>query len=233
MDKVLLIIPAYNESKSLPKLIKKIKDTGEDYDVLVINDCSTDNTEVVCRELQVNSISLPTNLGIGGAIQTGYKFAFTNDYNIAVQVDGDGQHNPEYIKDLIDEIKSGNNMVIGSRFISGEGFQSSFMRRIGITYFNNLIKLLTGIRITDPTSGFRAVDKKTIEFFKSYYPTDYPEPETIVLLKKNKFNIKEIPVRMNERLEGKSSIDSIKSIYYMIKVSAAIIITAIFAHKEV
>lgn len=229
----MLIIPAYNESKNIPRLIESINALNEGYDILVVNDCSTDNTKNVCRELGVNTINLPANLGIGGAMQTGYKYAYYNNYDIAVQVDGDGQHNPIYIKDVIREVKSGYNMCIGSRFINKEGFQSTLMRRVGITYFNYLIKLLTGISITDPTSGFRAADKTTINLFRKYYPVDYPEPETVVLLKKNGLKIKEIPVIMNERLEGKSSIDSFKSIYYMIKVSVAILITAMSSYKEV
>ncbi|WP_040213618.1 glycosyltransferase family 2 protein [Clostridium polynesiense] len=233
MEKVLLIIPAYNESKNIPRLIESINALNEGYDILVVNDCSTDNTKNVCRELGVNTINLPANLGIGGAMQTGYKYAYYNNYDIAVQVDGDGQHNPIYIKDVIREVKSGYNMCIGSRFINKEGFQSTLMRRVGITYFNYLIKMLTGISITDPTSGFRAADKTTINLFRKYYPVDYPEPETVVLLKKNGLKIKEIPVIMNERLEGKSSIDSFKSIYYMIKVSVAILITAMSSYKEV
>ncbi len=229
----MLIIPAYNESKNIPRLIESINALNEGYDILVVNDCSTDNTKNVCRELGVNTINLPANLGIGGAMQTGYKYAYYNNYDIAVQVDGDGQHNPIYIKDVIREVKSGYNMCIGSRFINKEGFQSTLMRRVGITYFNYLIKMLTGISITDPTSGFRAADKTTINLFRKYYPVDYPEPETVVLLKKNGLKIKEIPVIMNERLEGKSSIDSFKSIYYMIKVSVAILITAMSSYKEV
>ncbi len=233
MDKVLLIIPAYNEEKNLQSLIENIRNLNEGYDILVVNDCSTDNTKFVCKSIGVNTINLPANLGIGGAMQTGYKYAYYNDYDIAIQVDGDGQHNPQYIKDLIKEIKKGYNMAIGSRFITKEGFQSTFLRRIGINYFNWIIKILTKANITDPTSGFRAADRKTINLFRKYYPVDYPEPETVVLLQKNKLRVKEIPVIMNERLEGKSSIDSIKSIYYMIKVSIAILITAISTHKEV
>jgi len=233
MEKVLIIIPAYNEAKSLPNLIKNIKYDAPDCDVLVVNDCSSDNTAEVCNKLGVNVINLPTNLGIGGAVQTGYKYAYLNNYDIAIQVDGDGQHNPIYISKLIEEVKKGANMCIGTRFINKEGFQSTFARRIGIYYFTYLIKLLTKETITDPTSGFRASDKKTIELFSKYYPVDYPEPETVVLIKKNRLKVVEVPVIMNERQEGISSINAVKSVYYMIKVSLAILITAISTHKEV
>lgn len=223
--KVLIIIPAYNEGKNISLLLNKLNEYG--YDVLVVNDCSKDNTERISRELGVKVLSLPNNLGIGGAVQTGYKYAYYNDYDIAIQVDGDGQHNPEYMGELIKSLNEGNNMVIGSRFLNKEGFQSSFARRIGIRYFSNLIKILCGQAITDPTSGFRACDRKVIEYFSREYPVDYPEPETIVMLKKRKIKIAEISVIMNERKTGKSSITVVKSIYYMIKVSLAIFIASI------
>ncbi|WP_026884426.1 glycosyltransferase family 2 protein [Clostridium akagii] len=225
MSKVLVIIPAYNEEKNLEKLIDKIRLTNHNYDILVVNDCSKDNTSVKCREKNVMVIDLPVNLGIGGAVQTGYKYAYYNHYDIAVQVDGDGQHNPEYIKDIVEEVKNGNNFCIGSRFIDKEGFQSTFMRRVGIKYFTMLIKIVTGFNITDPTSGFRACDRNIIKYFVEYYPQDYPEPETLVLLRKKKYKIKEVAVVMNERDGGKSSISSFKSIYYMIKVTMAILIS--------
>lgn len=223
---MLLIIPAYNEESSLPFLIDKLNEGFDQYDFLIVNDNSTDNTIQIIQNKDVRYLDLPINLGIGGAVQTGYIYALRNGYDIAVQVDGDGQHNPEYIKDMIAMIKDGADMVIGSRFITKEGFQSSRMRRLGIHYLSFIIKLLTGVRVTDPTSGFRACNRKVIRLFSSNYPIDYPEPETIITVLKNRCSIKETAVVMNERMGGKSSIDFFKSIYYMIKVSLAIFIAS-------
>ena len=221
--RVLIIIPAYNEEKNIAELLQKLKQY-DGYDVLVVNDCSTDHTIQVLQEVGVKYIDLPINLGIGGAVQTGYVFALRNNYDIAVQVDGDGQHNPEYIDNMIKAIDSGADMVIGSRFMEREGFQSSAARRVGITFLSFLIKLITGLRIKDPTSGFRACNRNIIKLFAESYPIDYPEPETIIQAVKCNYSVIEIPVIMNERKAGKSSINFIKSIYYMIKVSIAILI---------
>lgn len=222
--KILVIVPAFNEEAGLIRIAQEFKEI-DFVDILIINDCSKDNTSELCRNLGLNIIDLPCNLGIGGAVQTGYKYAWENGYDIAIQVDGDGQHNPSYIHDLIGPIKNGSaDLVIGSRYLQKEGFQSSVMRRAGIYYFSFLIKILEKKRITDPTSGFRACSRKVIKHFSIRYPHDYPEPESIVYLLRNKFNIEEVPVIMNERFGGKSSITSFKSIYYMVKVSLAIII---------
>ncbi|GGD87511.1 glycosyltransferase family 2 protein [Paenibacillus nasutitermitis] len=226
MNKILIIIPAFNEEYNIENLVKEIKLVADiNLDILVINDCSTDNTELVCKNSGVRTINLPSNLGIGGAVQTGYKFALKNKYEIAIQVDGDGQHRPEYIKELIRPILDNEaDMVIGSRYINKEGFQSTKLRRIGIIYFSKLLHLLTNQVITDPTSGFRACNDKVIQLFSKRYPVDYPEPESIMFLKRNKYIIKEIPVQMKARMGGVSSISSLKSVYYMTKVSLAILI---------
>lgn len=225
--KALAIIPAYNEEKNLNALVDNILTQCDFCDILIINDCSTDSTSLMTFHPKVKKIDLPCNLGIGGAVQTGYKYSYLNNYDIAIQVDGDGQHNPKYLKGLIEEVIKGSNMALGSRFIEKSGFQSTFTRRIGIRYFTNLIYLVTGKKVTDPTSGFRACDRKVIELFAKRYPVDYPEPETIVRLFKSNLTVKEIPVEMNERANGVSSISSLKSIYYMIKVTMAILIASI------
>ncbi|KAF6634918.1 glycosyltransferase family 2 protein [Paenibacillus sp. EKM208P] len=224
--KILLIIPAYNEEDNIANLISSINKVNiANLEILVVNDCSLDKTHLICSNLQVNVINLPCNLGIGGAVQTGYKFAYKNDYDIAIQVDGDGQHKPEYIEQLIQPIIERNvDLVIGSRYIQKEGFQSTLLRRIGINYFSKLLFTLTGQLITDPTSGFRACNKRVIEIFSKRYPVDYPEPESIMYLKRNLFTIEEIPVVMKSRESGTSSITSFKSVYYMLKVSMAIMI---------
>lgn len=222
--KVLAIVPAFNEEEGLLRVAEQFKEI-KDVDIVVINDCSKDTTSTIGRKLGLNVIDLPCNLGIGGAVQTGYKYAFDQNYDIAIQVDGDGQHNPSYLKDLIKPIKEGRaDLVIGSRYLKKEGFQSTLLRRVGINYFSFLIQLLQKKRITDPTSGFRACNRQVIDLFSSRYPNDYPEPESIVYLLRNNYKIEEVPVIMNERFGGESSIGSIKSIYYMIKVSLAIII---------
>ena len=221
----LIIIPAYNEEENIVKVITEIEKNDLGFDYIIINDCSKDNTLKICKDNNFNVIKLPINLGIGGAMQAGYIYALRNNYDIAIQIDGDGQHDPSYIKSLVKPIELGQaDLIIGSRFIEKEGFQSSFMRRIGINYFNMLLKLFTGIRITDPTSGFRACNKTIISYFANNYPKDYPEPESIMTLLKEGFRIIEIPVKMKERVGGQSSIRLLKSIYYMIKVTLAILI---------
>ncbi len=231
--KVLMIIPAYNEEKSILKTIENLKSVNSSVDYVIINDGSSDRTKKICEDNNLNYIDLINNLGIGGAVQTGYMYAFQNNYDIAIQFDGDGQHDAKYISDLIDAISKGNDMVIGSRFIEKtEGFKSSFMRRQGIQVLSTLIKICTGKKITDPTSGFRAANRKVIEYFMREYPVDYPEPDTIVKLLKRGYKVKEIPVLMKERKNGKSSITPLKSIYYMIKVCLSIIMASLSSKGE-
>lgn len=230
--KVLVIIPAYNEQENIEKVVDNLINNYPEYDYVIINDCSTDKTKQICLEKNYNFIDLPINLGIGGAVQTGYKYALKNDYDIAVQFDGDGQHDARFIKNLIQEIEKGNNLVIGSRFIRKEGFQSSFMRRIGIIILKTLARLLTGQAFSDPTSGFRACDKEVIKYFAEVYPIDYPEPETLINVKKKGFKVKEIPVVMNNRQGGVSSINMVKSIYYMVKVTLAMIISSTMTEEN-
>ena len=223
--KKLVIIPAFNEEGNLEKTIKDIKDNAPDFDYVIINDCSTDKTLEMCRRHGFSYLNLPVNLGIGGAVQTGYGYAYYHGYDIAVQFDGDGQHSASHLEDMVTTlIDTESDMVIGSRFIEKEGFQSSGLRRIGIKYFTGLIKLLTGKKITDPTSGMRMVNKKLLEKFTDEYPKDYPEPESVVTILAEKYKVMEIPVVMNEREEGVSSISLKNSVYYMIKVSFAILI---------
>lgn len=226
--KKLIIIPAYNEQESIKKTVEDIMEKAPHFDYIVINDCSTDKTKEICETEEFNVIHLPVNLGIGGAVQTGYLYAARNGYDIAVQVDGDGQHDPQFLSKMADYMEAEHaDMVIGSRFIDKEGFQSSGARRVGIKYFTVLIKLLTGTKITDPTSGLRMVNREIIEFFAEEYPKDYPEPESVVAILRRKKKVLEIPVIMRERSGGVSSISMKKSVYYMIKVSLAILIERI------
>lgn len=226
--KKIAIIPAYNESASIVNTVSDILNKAPGFDYVVINDRSRDDTLKVCRENNLNVINLPLNLGIGGAVQTGYWYALENDYDIAVQFDGDGQHDAKYLNEMADFlVKSECDMVIGSRFIEKEGFQSSSARRFGIKYFSFLVKLLTGKKITDPTSGYRMGNRKIIEQFANAYPKDYPEPETVVAILDKGKKVKEMPVVMRAREEGVSSISLKKSVYYMIKVTLAMIIERI------
>lgn len=229
--KVLIIVLAYNEGRNLPALFDALNSVGESFegelDIIAINDCSKDDTELVCKNYGIKVVSLPINLGIGGAVQTGYRYANENNFDIAIQVDGDGQHDPRFIPALVKQIEGGANLCIGSRFIENQGFQSSKIRRLGIRYFSWLIWFLTGLRITDPTSGYRACSREVIRLFAHNYPKDYPEPETVVTILRNKLRVTEVAVIMNARECGKSSITKFRGIFYMIKVTLAIIIACI------
>lgn len=233
MKKVLIIIPAYNEGENILKTVNDLVAVNKEVDYVVINDGSIDNTRDVCINNKINFIDLPANLGIGGAVQTGYLYAYRNNYDIAIQYDGDGQHDPGYIKDLVEDINKGNDLSIGSRYISTlSEFRSTKMRQFGIKILSWLIKVVTGKKIYDPTSGYRACNRKIIKLFAYNYPIDYPEPDSVTKIIKMGYKVGEIPVKMNAREKGKSSIRLFDSIYYMIKVSICII-SANYVEKEV
>lgn len=224
--RVLVIVPAYNEQANIVATVNAVVNAG--YDYIVINDGSKDSTLDVCRLNGINVLDLPQNLGIGGAVQAGHKYAQRYGFDIDVQVDGDGQHDPKYIPLLVDEIINGSDLVIGSRFISSKGgFKSTFFRRMGIKWLSIWLRLFTGHLITDPTSGFRASGPRAIELFCENYPDDYPEPESIAVALRSALTVSEVPVRMRERQGGVSSIGGLSSIYYMVKVSLAIIIACL------
>lgn len=233
IKKKLVIIPAYNESESIEATVKDIMEKAPEFDYIIINDCSTDNTAEICQRNHFHVLNLPVNLGIGGAVQTGYLYGWRRGYDVAVQVDGDGQHDPLFLKQMVECMeKEQLDMVIGSRFIEKKGFQSSGARRLGIRYFSWLIHLLTKVRITDPTSGLRMVNRKVMKEFSLNYPKDYPEPESVVAIICRGCRVKEIPVVMRERMGGVSSISMKKSVYYMIKVSLAILFEKIRGGKR-
>lgn len=228
MSKVLIIIPAYNEADNIEKVVNNLILNYPQYDYVVVNDGSSDTTRDVCRERGYQYLNLSINLGIGGAVQTGYRYAKDKGYDVAVQMDGDGQHDVSYLEKMLPVLESGEaDVVIGSRFIDKEGFQSSLLRRIGINFLSGLIWVCTGQKIRDVTSGFRAVNKRFIDIYAKYYPMDYPEPEAIISAIMNRGKIKEIPVVMQERIGGRSSINFLRSIYYMIKVTLAILVCRI------
>lgn len=223
--KKLIIIPAYNEEKNILNVISDIKTKCQGYDYIVVNDCSKDQTNKLLYDNNCFFIDLKCNLGIGGAVQAGYIYASENGYDIAVQIDGDGQHDVSYICNVVEPLENGEaDICIGSRFIKKQGFQSTVIRRSGILFLSSLIKILTGNKIYDVTSGFRAINKKMIEIYSRDYPQDYPEPEAIVMALKHGAIIKEVPVTMKKRQGGISSINIRRSIYYMIKVSLACLI---------
>lgn len=229
--KIILIIPAYNEEANILRVYNNIvsynKKANNKLDVVFINDGSKDNTESILLENNINHVKLIQNLGIGGAVQTGYKYAIENDYDIAIQFDGDGQHDINYVEDLIKPILDEEaDMVIGSRFIdsTSSDFKSSGMRRLGIKVISFCIRIRTGKKIYDTTSGFRAVNKKVLDSFAVHYPLEYPEPISSVDVLLKDMKIKEVPVSMNERMAGKSSIGSWKNVYYMINVTLSILL---------
>ena len=223
--KILIIVPAYNEEASLPGVIHDLRDHIPAADVLVVNDGSRDATELVARNLGIPVLDLPFNLGIGGAVQAGYLYAERNAYDIAVQFDGDGQHLASEIKKLIEPLEAKqSDLAVGSRFLASGGYKTPVFRKMGIGIFSFVLSRILEIKVTDSTSGFRAANRRVIEFFAHTYPDDYPEVEALVLLHKVGLRITEVPVTMRERTGGKSSITPLRSLYYMTKVLMAIFI---------
>lgn len=226
--KCLIIIPAYNEAESIEKVVNNLIRNYPQYDYIIINDGSTDATEEICIKNHYQVLNLPINMGIGGAVQTGYCYARDNGYDAAVQIDGDGQHDVSFLSEMLKPLEDGQaDIVIGSRFVEKEGFQSSRIRRVGIRFLSNLGWLLTGSRVKDITSGFRVVDRRFIKIFSQDYPADYPEPEAVVIASVHGGRIAEYPVVMKEREKGESSITLKKSVYYMCKVTLAMIVRRI------
>lgn len=225
-SKVLLIIPCYNEESNVLTLYHSIQSalpySGFAVDILFIDDCSTDETRVILRENGIPHIALPVNLGIGGAVQTGIKYAWQYGYDWVVQMDGDGQHPPAELSKFFEAAKVHHpDLIIGSRFLEKQGFQSTRLRRTGILFFRSLIRFYSGVAITDPTSGFRMLGRNAIERACDFYPDEYPEPEILLDSLLRGFKVVEIPVEMKERQGGISSIRSFFQVYYMMKVSLA------------
>lgn len=223
---ILIIIPAYNEAGGIRRVIADIRGAIPYADILVVNDGSSDNTGALAKLEGALVVNLSCNLGIGGAVQTGYRYAAAHGYQYATQMDGDGQHNPADFAGMLDAARRMDaDMVVGSRFVEKQGFQSTAMRKLGIRLLSGLLSGLLGRKVTDPTSGFRLCNRRAITLFAHEYPTDYPEVEALVLLDNFQYSFQEVPVVMNERISGTSSITSLKSVYYMIKVILAVLIT--------
>lgn len=226
---LLIIIPAFNEAGSLPALIGEIRDCSPDADVVIVDDGSRDSTAKVAlgSGMRVVLLRNPFNLGIGGAMQAGYRYAFENGYEIAVQVDADGQHPPASIPELLAPIESGEaNMTVGTRFREDSGYKGSWLRRIGIAMFAGIVSLLVRQRMTDTTSGFRAADREVIRLFAFDYPQDYPEVETTAVVHRQGLSIIEVPVVMRYREVGESSITIFWSVFYVVKVTLALLVGA-------
>lgn len=233
MAKILVIIPAYNEEQAIAHTLADLKKHCPQADYLVVNDCSDDHTREILSQMGANYVDLPVNLGIGGGVQTGYRYAVDHDYDITVQFDGDGQHRADCLAALIAPIERGEaDMTVGSRFLRDgqegkRGFQSSAARRMGIRFLSGLIRLCTGRTVHDVTSGFRACNREMTALFARAYPQDYPEPEAIVTALRLNKRVQEVPVTMNERQGGVSSIRAFRSLYYMVKVTLAIVLASV------
>jgi len=230
--RTLVIVPAFNEALNLPSVIQQLRGCDCE-DVCVVDDGSTDDTCNVAARMGAIVLRNPFNLGIGGAVQTGYLWARDHGYDVAAQIDGDGQHDPAYLRAALELIASGKaDVVVGGRFGAANGFRSSFVRRLGIRYLAWLIRLRCGARVSDPTSGFRVVGRAGIELFAQHYPSDYPEPEAIALAQRSGLRVTEISVRMRAREHGKSSIDSFRTLYYLLKVSLALLLLPSLRRRE-
>jgi glycosyltransferase involved in cell wall biosynthesis len=222
--RIAVIIPAYNEEKTIATVIRGVKDLGDEYHVIVVNDSSRDNTTAEAEQEGATVLELPCNLGIGGAVQTGFKYALAKGFDACVQVDGDGQHPPYQIPTLIEPLfKDGFDMVVGSRFL-GSAYKIPFMRGFGIKFISLFLKGVSGLTIRDTTSGFRACNRQVMELFSRFYPQDYPEPESLLLVRLTGLKVGEISVEMNYREFGISSITPFKAVYYMTKVMLAMFI---------
>jgi len=224
----LVIIPAYNEARSLPDVVREVKAAAPGFDLLVVNDGSTDETSEVARSEGCVILDLCFNLGIGGAVQAGFKYAVERGYDVAVQVDGDGQHPADQIEALSRPIlEEGCDLAVGSRYLAPGRYEGGRLRRLGNAVLSRMCSLLSGQRVTDSTSGFRAYSARALAYLAHRYPADYPEPESIVLLARQGMRIREVPVRMRERRYGRSSITGVRPLYYMTKVGVALVLDTV------
>lgn len=227
--RIIAIVPAFNEAGAIGGVVERIQAADVAYDVVVVDDGSVDETGAIARSHGAAVVTLPYNIGIGGTVQTGFKYALEHGYETAVRLDGDGQHDPAELEKLLGPIRSGEaDIVTGSRFIDGAGvYRPPLARRIGITWFAWIVSLLTRQRVTDTTSGFQALNRKGIALFAGDYPSDYPEVEATVLVFKHRLRLVEVPVTMRERETGQSSITFVRSIYYFAKVTLALLIAMV------
>lgn len=220
-----MIVPAYNEARNLPAVVGALRRHAPACDIAVIDDGSSDDTATVALQLGARVLRSPLNLGIGGAVQTGYLWARDHGYDAAIQVDGDGQHDAGFLDAVLEPVARGEaDLVVGSRFLQEGGFRSTLVRRAGIRYLAWFLRLRCSALVTDPTSGFRAVGRTALKLFAREYPSDYPEPESIALASRAGLRVTEVPVRMREREHGRSSISPLRTLYYLVKVSIALVL---------
>jgi glycosyltransferase involved in cell wall biosynthesis len=226
--KRIAIVPAFNEEGAIGQVIDELRAFDPDLDVVVVDDASQDATRARAAGRGAHVVVLPFNLGIGGAVQTGFRYAAENGYDLAIRVDGDGQHDPAELGPLVEVVVSDQaDICVGSRFAGADGYRSSPARRVGIRILARTVSWLTGQRVTDTTSGFQVLNRKAIELFAADYPHDYPEVEAALMLHKHRLRLAEVPVTMRERVAGRSSIRGLRSVYYMAKVMLAILIGAL------
>jgi glycosyltransferase involved in cell wall biosynthesis len=224
MMRALVIVPAWNEERDLPAVLADLRRVAPDWDVCVVDDGSTDATAAIAREKGAVVLRLPINLGIGAAVQTGYLWARDHAFDVAAQIDGDGQHDPKYLPAALQRLSAGADLVVGSRYLGSGEFQSTAVRRAGARYLSWLLGLRCSARVTDPTSGFRVAGRRAIELFAANYPSDYPEPEAIALAIRRGLRVEEMPVVMRGRQHGVSSIGPMRTAYYLVKVSLALLL---------
>jgi glycosyltransferase involved in cell wall biosynthesis len=223
--KRIAIVPAYNEEESVTHVIEEIRAFDPDFEIVVVDDGSTDGTTTAASRFGAHVVRLPFNLGIGGAVQTGFRYAFENGFALAVRIDGDGQHDPSQLGALLGPVLADEaDIVVGSRFTGDGGYRSSRSRRMGITILAKTLSVLVGRRVTDPTSGFQALNRHAIALFAADYPHDYPEVEAALMVHKHQLRMTEVPVQMRERSAGRSSIGTLASVYYMVKVMLALFV---------
>jgi glycosyltransferase involved in cell wall biosynthesis len=227
------IVPAFNEEEAVTRVIEELRAFDQGLEVVVIDDGSSDRTTEAARACGASVVQLPFNLGIGGAVQTGFRYAWEHGFDVAVRVDGDGQHDPAELGAILEPVLADEaDIAVGSRFIGGDGYRSSRSRRIGIRLLAWIVSALTRQKITDPTSGFQAANRLGIRLFAADYPHDYPEAEATVMVFKHRLRMTEVPVAMRARESGQSSITAVRSVYYMVKVVLAIFV-ALFRRKAV
>jgi glycosyltransferase involved in cell wall biosynthesis len=232
--RALAIVPAWNEERDLAGVIGELRRAVPGWDICVVDDGSSDATAAVARRAGAVVLRLPINLGIGGAVQTGYLWARAHGYDVAAQIDGDGQHDPQYLEGAVRPIVDGTaDVVIGSRYLGLGGFRSSALRRAGARYLSWFLRLRCRAHVTDPTSGFRVAGPRAIELFAAHYPSDYPEPEAIALATRHGLRVEEVPVVMRERQHGTSSIGPARTLYYLIKVSLALLLLPVERSRKV
>jgi len=224
-DSLLIIVPAYNEQATLTGVIREVKQVLPDVSVVVIDDGSADATATLARDAGARVLSLPYHLGLGGAVQAGYKLAYELGYQYVIRIDGDGQHDARDIPKLFETLRtSGCQMVIGSRFLDGDAHHTSFMRKTGVRFFRAVLRPILGKSVRDPTSGFVGVNREALQVFSKSFPLEYPEIEALVVLQRRAFRFVETPVRVRPRMGGRSSITAVKSVYYIVHVLLGVLV---------